>query len=147
AGRRQQHARFSVTTTMEFRPRANGEEAGIVATHNELCNYRFVMKRKENNNVLQLIKNENRKGISVLKEIPFRGKEIFLKMTFDNQEIDFQYSETGKEWVSFYENADNTILTPAFAWGFVGTYVGVYASGNGKGHNNYAHFDWFEYKY
>ncbi len=146
AGRRQQHASFSVTTKMEFRPQENGEEAGIVATHNELCNYRFVIKRKQNKNVLQLIKSANRKGISVLKEIPFKGKEIFLKMNFNNQEIDFQYSESGKEWVNFYENADNTILTPAMAWGFVGTYIGVYASGNGKDNKNYAYFDWFEYE-
>ena len=31
-------------------------------------------------------------------------------------------------------------------WGFTGTYIGMYASGNGKSNVNPADFDWFDFE-
>jgi alpha-N-arabinofuranosidase len=146
AGRRQQHNCFTVTTKMEFSPKSNFEEAGLVATHNENCNYRFVVTRKDGCNVLTLIQRINMNGKKILKEVKINDNQIFLRMIFNNQCIDFLYSKNGKKWNCFYLNADNKILTPLVARGFVGTYVGMYASGNGSDRDNYALFDWFKYE-
>ena len=43
------------------------------------------------------------------------------------------------------EGIDGRILSTSFAGGFVGAYVGMYASSNGHPSANMADFDWFEY--
>jgi xylan 1,4-beta-xylosidase len=40
---------------------------------------------------------------------------------------------------------DGRILSTPVAGGFVGTYIGMYASSNGQPSQNVADFDWFEY--
>jgi alpha-N-arabinofuranosidase len=40
---------------------------------------------------------------------------------------------------------DGRILSTPFAGGFVGAYIGMYASSNGHPSDNVADFDWFEY--
>ena len=43
------------------------------------------------------------------------------------------------------ENLDCSFLGAETAGGFLGTYVGMFASGNGTDYEKYAAFDWFEY--
>jgi alpha-N-arabinofuranosidase len=40
---------------------------------------------------------------------------------------------------------DGRILSTPVAGGFVGAYIGMYASSNGHPSENVADFDWFEY--
>jgi xylan 1,4-beta-xylosidase len=40
---------------------------------------------------------------------------------------------------------DGRILSTPVAGGFVGTYIGMYASSNGQASTNRAYFDWFDY--
>jgi alpha-N-arabinofuranosidase len=40
---------------------------------------------------------------------------------------------------------DSRILSTPVAGGFVGAYIGIYASSNGQLSTNHADFDWFEY--
>lgn len=44
------------------------------------------------------------------------------------------------------EGVDGRILSPDAAGGFVGAYIGLYASSNGILSYNHADFGWFEYK-
>ena len=44
-----------------------------------------------------------------------------------------------------YNIADGRILSTPVAGGFVGAYIGMYASSNGQPSVNTADFDWFEY--
>jgi xylan 1,4-beta-xylosidase len=48
-------------------------------------------------------------------------------------------------WQPVAEGIDGRILSTPFAGGFVGTYIGMYASSNGQLSANTADFDWFEY--
>ena len=43
------------------------------------------------------------------------------------------------------DKVDGRILSVMVAGGFVGTYIGLYASSNGQTSLNVADFDWFEY--
>ena len=43
------------------------------------------------------------------------------------------------------ENVDGRILSTPVAGGFVGAYIGMYASSNGQPSDKVADFDWFEY--
>ena len=49
------------------------------------------------------------------------------------------------EWQLLAENVDGRILSTPVAGGFVGAFIGMYASSNGQSGTNYADFDWFEY--
>ena len=44
------------------------------------------------------------------------------------------------------ENIDGRILSSDVAGGFVGTYIGLFASSNGETSDNIVDFDWFDYE-
>lgn len=145
AGRRQQHFNFTVQTRMSYTLKKDKQEAGLVATHNENCYYRFVVRRENKQNHLQLIQRINNKGIKTLKRIPITGKQIDLKMVFNGLKATLFYGTKPNDWQEFMSNVDLSILSPEIAWGFVGTYIGLYASGNGNDSREYIYFDHFIY--
>jgi len=61
------------------------------------------------------------------------------------QAYSFGVSPDGERWDSVADNVDGRILSTTVAGGFVGAYVGLYASSNGHPSQNTANFDWFEY--
>jgi alpha-N-arabinofuranosidase len=71
---------------------------------------------------------------------------IFLKIEQDENNFSFYYSLDGSNWQVAYNAYKASLLSVEAAGGFMGTFVGVYASSNGKKSDNIAKFDWFEYK-
>ena len=60
-------------------------------------------------------------------------------------EYSFYYASTPETWIPVAESADGRVLSTQVAGGFVGAYIGLYASSNGKPGENIANFDYFEY--
>jgi xylan 1,4-beta-xylosidase len=50
------------------------------------------------------------------------------------------------EWIPLATEVDGRILSTPVAGGFVGAFLAMYASSNGLPSENFADFDWFEYK-
>lgn len=144
-GRRQQNKEFQATTVMEFSPKAENEEAGMVLLSDDRFNYIFVKGQKAGKPVLSLFKTE--KGIrSLVKsvELPAHDK-LYLTVRGCTTTYDFYFGTKEGEYISFDNGLAASLLSSTVNEGFTGTYIGMYASSNKNESDNYADFDWFRY--
>ena len=81
----------------------------------------------------------------MLTERPIDGGRVYLKVEACGQDYSFSVALKSEVWESVAEGADARILSTPVAGGFVGAYVGMYASSNGQPSENVADLDWFEY--
>jgi alpha-N-arabinofuranosidase len=58
----------------------------------------------------------------------------------------FSYSLDGNHFVPVMSGVDASMLSSDIAGGFVGSTLGLYCSSNNTESNNYADFDYLEYK-
>jgi xylan 1,4-beta-xylosidase len=148
-GRRQQHINFTCTASLEFVPQSENECAGLVLLQNNNFHFRLVVT-KENangNTVAQLIKRENGTD-TVLGTQPIACTFTTFKVIAIGQDYSFYIAAIDNEtaWAPLAENVDGRILSTTTADGFIGAYIGMYASSNGHESNNHADWDWFEYE-
>ena len=61
------------------------------------------------------------------------------------QDYSFYFATSPEAWETLAEKVDGRILSTDLARSFVGAYIGMYASSNGRESENVADFDWFEY--
>jgi xylan 1,4-beta-xylosidase len=142
-GRRQQHVHFEVQTAFDFSPQNEGESAGLVLYQNTNFHFRFVVTR-DTTPVIRLIRRVQ--GIEeILVQQAIDSRQIFLKIEAHEQNYSFYFSSKPHQWQLLAKNIDGRILSTPVAGGFVGAFIGMYASGNGQSSVNHADFDWFEY--
>ena len=142
--RRQQHLSFAARAAMEFTPQSANEEAGLVLLQNSDFQYRFVYTLTNGGAVVRLVKRAAGEE-EVLAEKPVSAGRLYMKVEAIGQEYSFYYATAAEAWAPLLENADGRILSTDVAGGFVGAYIGMYASSNGQPSENVADFDWFEY--
>lgn len=143
-GRRQQHMTFVAQTAMDFRPGNEHECAGMVVLQNSDYHFRFVLSRADGAGVIRLIRRQGGEE-STLGEKPLAGGPAYLKVEARGQAYSFAVSPDGRHWDCVAQNVDGRILSTTVAGGFVGAYIGLYASSNGQASQTTADFDWFEY--
>ena len=142
-GRRQQHIHFRAKCAMEFSPQNEHECAGLALIQNNDFYYLFVIT-KQTEPVIQLIKRAH--GVQeILANQSISPGEIYLKVQAHEQNYGFYFASKPDEWRTVAENVDGCILSTPVAGGFVGAYIAMYASSNGRASVNHADFDWFEY--
>ena len=141
-GRRQQHIDFTAQTEFEFTPQSNNESAGIVLLQNKDFYYQFVITY-ETETVVRLIKRAHGNEETLVTQ-PVSSGHHLLKVSANGQNYNFYFSANG-QWHPLAENIDGRILSTPIAGGFVGAYIGMYASSNGQPGANHADFAWFEY--
>ncbi|MBI5930442.1 MAG: glycoside hydrolase family 43 protein [Chloroflexi bacterium] len=144
-GRRQQHINFVAETLMDFAPENEHECAGVVVYQNSDQHFRCVVSLSHDTRMISLTKRD-KKTETQLAEMPLSSNPCYLKVTAQGQAYSFFVSEDGKEWHPVAENVDGRILSTTVAGGFVGTYIGLYASSSGLPSQNIADFDWFDYR-
>jgi alpha-N-arabinofuranosidase len=142
-GRRQQHIHFKAQMKLDFTPRNEHECAGLTLSQNDNFHFLFTLT-KAPNPVVQLIKRAHSVE-ELLAEQPVNTGEIYLKVIAHEQAYHFSFAKQPDEWRILAENVDGRILSTPVAGGFVGAYIGMYASSNGQPSTNHADFDWFEY--
>jgi alpha-N-arabinofuranosidase len=144
-GRRQQHINFVARTAMDFTSDAPDEEAGVVLLQNSDFHFRFVATPLPDDKMLvRLIKRE-RGAETILAEGPIANGRIYLKVEAHGQAHNFYVATEPEAWQPIAEDVDGRILSTTVAGGFVGAYLGMYASSNGQPSTSIADFDWFEY--
>lgn len=141
-GRRQQHIDFTAQTEFEFIPQSNNECAGLALLQNKDFYYLFVITR-ETETVVRLIKRAHGNDEILVTQPVSSGRHI-LKVSANGQNYNF-YFLANDQWHPLAENIDGRILSTPVAGGFVGAYIGMYASSNGQPGANHADFAWFEY--
>ncbi len=143
-GRRQQHKAFAARTVMDFMPQNEHESAGVVLLQNSDFQFRCEVKQVDGQRVVQLIRREAGEE-SLRGQLPVSADRLYLKVTASGQDYSFYIAEQAEQWLPLAENEDGRILSTPVAGGFVGAYIGMYASSNGQSSDNHADFDWFEY--
>jgi len=141
-GRRQQHIDFTAQTEFEFTPQSNNECAGLALLQNKDFYYLFVITR-ETETVVRLIKRANGNDKTLVTQPVSSGCNV-LKVSATGQKYNFYFS-ANNQWHPLAENVDGRILSTPVAGGFVGAYIGMYASSNDQPSVNHADFAWFEY--
>ncbi|MBN2501451.1 MAG: glycoside hydrolase family 43 protein [Anaerolineales bacterium] len=144
-GRRQQHIDFAARVSMQFAPQAENECAGIVLLQNSNFHYRGVVTLKGAEQIVRLVKCEGGEE-SVLAEKPLSGQQFYFKVEAYGQAYSIFVATEPETWLPVAENLDGRILSTPVATGFIGAYIGMYASSNSQESDNHADFDWFEYQ-
>ena len=151
-GRRQQHHNFSATTSLEFEPQNDNEEAGLSVFMDFKSHYELSIKNINGKRMLQLSYTlgmiNHIETQTKLKQGPITLKvEGFSKSTqFDSTSFyTFSFSQQGKPY-EVLGKVDSKFLSSETAGGFTGVYLGLFASGNGKMSLTNADFDWFSYQ-
>jgi len=144
-GIRQRHFRFDAVTKLEFAP-IGQEEAGLMAIQNDRSAFSMTMSGGSDGRTLklaQLLHGESKP----LAAAPYDRDAVFLKVTGDYLAYRFQYSEDGTTWTTLGD-VDGTALSPAAidGYNYTGVYVGLYATSNGVQTDQFADFDFFNYK-
>jgi xylan 1,4-beta-xylosidase len=143
--RRQQHINFTASTVMEFQPGNEAEAAGIVLIQSNDFHFRFEYDLSDQQPIIHLIQCV--KGVEVeIAAHPFFADRIYLKVEVQSQDYRFYIGSTEASFEIVAEKVDGRILSTDLAGGFVGTYLGIFASSNGRNSQNYADFDWFDYQ-
>lgn len=142
-GRRQQHINCTATTVMEFAPKQESECAGLVVVQSNEYHYRLTRAIVNGSQRIILIKcSSGEEEVVVDRECNLN--KVYLKVVAKGQDYSFYFGESQSD-LELVATCDGRILSTDVAGGFVGTYMGLYASSNGISSDNYAEFDWFEY--
>ncbi|HBE76416.1 MAG TPA: glycoside hydrolase 43 family protein [Firmicutes bacterium] len=144
-GRRQQHINFTADTVLEFQPKNQAEAAGMVLLQNNRYHFRFEYTMQNQQTLCRLVQCVNGVNQEIATK-PFFADRIYLKVVALRQNYSFYIGSNEKTAEIVAENVDGRILSTDIAGGFVGAYIGIFASSNGEPSNNYADFDWFEYQ-
>lgn len=143
-GRRQQHIHFMAATAVTFTPQNSDECAGMVLLQNNNFHFRFVVTLADEP-IISLIKRDKGEE-EVLAQRPIQPGTLYLKVEGHEQDYSFYAATEPEQWELVAGGVDGRILSTPVAGGFVGAYIGLYASSNGRDSSNYASFDWFEYE-
>lgn len=142
-GRRQQHIHFRAQVAVEFVPQNEDEFAGLALVQNKDFHFLFVVTQTAQP-VIRLIRRAH--GVEViLAEQILNAEKMYLKVEAHEQAYNFYFAEEPNQWHALANDVDGRILSTPVAGGFVGAYIAMYASSNGRPSTNHADFDWFEY--
>jgi xylan 1,4-beta-xylosidase len=146
-GRRQQHKDFAARTVMEFSPQARSECAGIALLQNKDFQLRCVCTSAESGVFVVRLERRAHGQEELIAEqpIPDYAGRLYFKVEAQGQAYHFYWATAAENWQALAEDVDGRILSTPVAEGFVGAYLGMYASSSGEASEGYADFDWFEY--
>ena len=131
---RQQHNSFSLTTTIEYKPKSDKDLAGVVALQNEGSNYVFGITMKDKDYYVVLQKNQKtRRDAAINSTIVASAKidvkkPVQLQMKANGDEYVFSYSINGVDFVPVGGPVSGDILSTDVAGGFTGCLLGLYAT-------------------
>jgi len=147
AGVRQRDFRFESTTRMEFSPRSDDEEAGLIVIQNDRSAIMATLRGGPGERRLQL-QQTLRGELNTIAVQAVEGGGLYLRVEGNYLTYRFSWSRDGQNWQSLGGDVDGTALSPATLGGFnyTGVYLGLYASSNGEATDNHADFDFFRYR-
>ena len=142
-GRRLQDLYFKAATKVEFEPRNDNEEAGLVLLNNSS---HFGLMIKQQNGKRYLVA-ELKFGSVIHKseEVELKNGAVNLKIEGSRSTYKFFYAQGNDNYVEL-QRIESKFLSSETAGGFTGTYVGMYATGNDNDSVSWANYDWFEYE-
>lgn len=143
-GRRQQHINFTARTAFEYNAQTDFESAGLVLIQNNDFHFRLVCVQDKEERMVKLIKRFKGQE-TILGSCSVKPGRLYMKVEAKGQSYSFYVTTEVETWIPVAERVDGRILSTTVAGGFIGTYIGMYASSNGHESTNFVDFDWFEY--
>ena len=142
--RRQTAFNLVASTKISFVPTKQTEEAGMVIRGDDNNHYDFLITQLANKRVVMLRKYLKDTVASIVyKECP-KG-DIILRISATDLRYQFWIQQEGLD-AELVDSADTKDLSTEIIGGFTGTFIGLYASGNGAKCTNPADFDWFDFE-
>lgn len=143
-GRRQTAFNMSASTKVSFVPTTANEEAGLVVHGNDANHYNLLITLHEGKRVVLFRKYLKDEVVST-KYKQIADGDIVLRITATD--LEYQFWAQGKgEKAELLGTASIKDIATENIGGFIGAYIGMYASGNGSVNTNPADFDWFDYE-
>jgi len=149
-GRRQVDFNCVASTLLEFDPKSENEEAGLVVRQNDRFHYDLGVTLREGKRQIFLRKVIDSEVVEPVKYVDVQPGPVTLSIKAAPLSYEFFCtSATGeKHSLGTALTKDLSVEVIGFDHGmcFTGVYFGMYATGNGKPCTVPADFDWFEYK-
>jgi alpha-N-arabinofuranosidase len=143
-GRRQTAFNLLTSTKINFVSTAENEEAGLVVRGNDANHFDFLITTFAGKRMVMLRQFLSGKTVGLnYREIP--DGEIILRISATDLEYQFWVQQEGKTAELIGTTLTKNMSTEVIG-GFTGTFIGMYASGNGKNSTNPAYFDWFDFE-
>lgn len=141
-GIRQRDFEYVAETRMQFEPRSDADEAGVVLMMNDRS--ALFLTLRDGELALRRLLNGDTTAVA---SATVTATDIELRVHAAYLSADFEYRLPGREWKSLATDVDLTSLSPAVIDGFnyTGVYIGLYATGNGAA-GGYADFDYLRYQ-
>lgn len=142
--RRIQHFDFTATAMMNFSSKKENEEAGMIVMQNGSNHYRLVKQCKSGKDSLYLVKVD-KGNKQIVAAMPWKNKKVCLHLVAEGKVYRFYIGADKNNLVRIGNDQDATINSTNHAGGFIGPFVGMYASSNGKKSHNKVAFYYFDY--
>lgn len=136
---------YTAQTEVIFKPSGNGEEAGLIVMQNAYFNYRLVKEKKNGKKMITLYKTEKGRTEEVAS-IPSNSATACLKVISTGLSYKFFAGDDSTHLHPLGGEQDASINSTQKAGGFIGPFIGMYASSNGKVSSNHADFEYFEFQ-
>jgi len=144
-GRRQEHLRARMATRLDFEPAREGEEAGLVLYRAPFNRYELGLRRRSGRREVFVRQTIGPRLSAVTASAPAPPGPLVLQVDARPEEYTLSFGPAEGR-LTRLDAALTRFLSSEVAGGFVGTYVGLYATGNGAAAAAPAHFDWFDYE-
>ena len=146
-GRRQRHIDFAVRAKMAFAPATATETAGLALLQSSDFYYALVVVRASDaESEIRLVRRRGDAGeVVARRSVP--GSLHYLKVEARGQDYSFFHASAPEAWQAVAQGVDGRILSTPVAGGFVGAYIGMYATSGGVADSgSHADYDYFEYQ-
>lgn len=141
-GQRQTGHRMEATARLEFEPRTDGDEAGLVVRATDTHHMDLAVLRREGRKMAQLRLVQKDKTV-IAGTLPLPEGPVILSIQTDPEEYRFLAGGEGRE-PELVGTGPTRMVSTEVAGGFTGVCLGMYATGNGEMCTVPADFDWFD---
>ncbi len=140
--RRIQHTHFEASIKLSFHPHQKNEVSGLIAMQNDVGQFRM----EKGQDSIRLYKVSKIDGEKLIQAVAYSPEIVYFKIVGKGLYIQFYFGSSESEYKPLSGFQDATIISSNKAGGFIGPFIGIYASSNGQKSSSKAYFDWFEYK-
>lgn len=145
--RRQQHLNVRCRTKLEFSPKGDNEEAGLLVRAREGYHYVLGISRIDGElcaSLVSTVESERRE----VNRVKVPSQPLILQLEATPQSYGFRVFVGGRShWLGQLPTRflSSEYITDRGPMHFTGAMIGPYACGNGRRSGGAADFDWFEY--
>ncbi|MGI5154733.1 glycoside hydrolase family 43 protein [Microbispora sp. CA-102843] len=144
-GRRQQHVRFRARTRIRFAAADPSHEAGLAVFQNQ-DHHATLALTVDDGGRARVVLTVREGGTSRRLASVAAADEVSLAVEGDEAGYTFRLDDPGTgRWISL-GTLERSLFSTERAGGFVGVYLGLYATSNGHAGRGRAHVDWFDYR-